>query len=841
MRFVRWIELIALDVRYGIRQLVKAPMVTVAVVLSLAVGIGANTAIFRLVDAAILRPLPVPDPGSLVVIQWSNEDGFPQYVSHISGDAQNTPGGGMIGSSFPALMIRRLAGEPSGLEAIVGISDPDEVAAAVGTGPAEQVDLQYVSANFFEGMKVTPVLGRPFLEQEDRVGELPALIVSHRFWMSRLGGSASAVGRALRVNDVTGRIVGVAPPGFFGMRAGQWTDLYAPLAARSVLDRTPAETTPEDPTNWWVRAVGRLAEGVPESAATARLSGLFRSQVAELAGPDAGSLPALVPSPGRRGFDSLDDQSQTALWLLLLLVALLLLIVCANVANLLLARSESRQHDCAVRLTLGAPASRLFRQQLIESMLLALIGGAAGLMLGFALSNVIHDLFETARDASNAFALQTDLRVVGFTVAISTAAAVLFGLTPALRAARSEPSARLNMSSRSITGTRLRGPRALVSAQLALCLGALVAAGLLGRSLHRLAAVDLGFDPENLVYATVNPSLSGYPAERVEGYLADVQSELEALPGVTAVSRLERRPLEGGGRFSPVNIPGRPRAEGFDPAFVVSVNSVGPEMLETLAIPLLAGRNLSRDGSGVVVDERFADRFFEGQNALGRRFGIGGPGNDDQYEIVGIARNTVSLQLRADPLPTLYVPLAAQSSPATHFAVRAAVDPDRLLGAIRTAVSSVDASVPLMEVHTQTELLDRMLRTERLLAFLSGGFGLVATALGAIGLAGLLSYAVARRTSEIGLRMALGAAPGGMVRMVMQDSLKMVMTGLLVGLPCAYGIARLLASNLYEIAPLDPATMAASVLALLAISLAAAFIPARRAASTDPIAALREE
>jgi hypothetical protein len=336
--------------------------------------------------------------------------------------------------------------------------------------------------------------------------------------------------------------------------------------------------------------------------------------------------------------------------------------------------------------------------------------------------------------------------------------------------------------------------------------------------------------------------LSDFPAEGIESYLTDVQRSLEALPGIVSVSRLATRPLQGGGSTTGANIPGRPRAAGFDPAFAVNVNSVGPEAFETLGIRLRSGRTVDRAGNGVVVDQRFADRFFDGEDVLGRRFGTGAPSNDAEYEIVGVAENVVSYQLRSEPLPMFYVPHAgARAAGPTHFAVRTIGDPELLLGSIRTAVSSVDSSVPLTDLRTQTELLDRMLRSERLLAFLSAGFSVIATGLAAIGLAGLLAYTVARRTGEIALRMALGAAPGRMVTMVMRDSIKLVTAGLLVGIPCAYGIAKLLESSLYELAPADPATMTASVLTLLAVSLGAAFLPALRAAKTAPRAALRED
>ncbi len=843
MRFSTLLESIYSDICFGLRQFLKTPTLTLAVVFSLAIGVGANTAVFTLLDAAILKPLPVADPDRLLVIEWSNADGFPTFVDSLRGSTTRAPEGGMVGSSISAPMHRALARESSAFEAILGIADADEVSSAVGVSSAEPVDLQYVSSNFFQALNVPVAPGRAFSQEDDRVGQMPAVVVSDRYWRSRLDGSPSAVGRILRVNGIEVRVIGVAPPGFFGLSVGQWTDLYAPLASRALLDRSPDGRDAEDPATWWVRQVAVLSAAVPESAAVAELNGLFRNQVAVIAGAGAeASLPELRAVPGGQGIEGANRQLRTALWLLMLLVGLLLLVVCANVANLLLARSEGRLRETAVRLALGATPSRIFQQQLIESVMLAFAGGAVGATLGFVLSMIIHDLFQVGRSASDLFALQMDSRVAGFGIALSMAAALLFGLSPALRAARAYRRTSLGSHSRSISVATLRGPKLLVSAQLALCLAALVAAGLLGRSLQGLTRVDLGFDPKGLVYATVNPSLSDFPPEGTEGYLSDVQRALEAVPGVSSVSQLASRPLQGGGSTTGANIPGNPRPAGFDPAFAVNMNSVGPEAFETLGIRLRSGRSVDRSGDGVVVDQRFAERFFGSEDVIGRRFGTGAPTNDDQYEIVGIAQNALALQLRTEPLPMLYVPhTGARAAGATHFAIRTVQDPELLFGAIRTAVSSVNSSVPLTELRTQEELLDRMLRSERLLAFLSAGFSVITTALAAIGLAGLLAYAVARRTGEIGLRMALGAAPGRMLTMVMRDSMKVIVAGLVVGIPGAYGIAKLLESSLFELAPADPVTMTASILTLLTVSLIAAFLPALRAAKTAPSAALRDD
>jgi predicted permease len=841
MRLSALFESIFADMRFGARQFLKTPTLTLSVILSLAIGVGANTAVFTLLDSAILKPLPVPNADRLTLIEWSNANGFPSFVEGIRGSSRRTAEGGIASSSVSAPLYRELA-RGSKFQAVIGIAAPDEVSAALGSMSPEPTSLQYVSANFFQGLGVPVALGRGFVPEDDRAGEVPAVVVSDRYWRNRLGGSPSALGETLRVNGFDVRIVGVAQPGFFGLSVGQWTDVYAPLASRAVLDRSPGGATAEDPSSWWVQQLAVRSPDMAEAEAMAELNALFRNQVAELAGAGADvALPVLSSASAEQGIEGANDQLRTALWLLMLLVAVLLLIVCANVANLLLARSEGRLRESAVRLALGATSSRIFRQQLIESVMLALLGGVVGVAIGYLLSLYVHDLFQVGRNPSDFFALQIDTRVGGFALALSFATALLFGLAPAVRAARAYRRGNLGSQSRSISLATLRGPKMLVSVQLALCLGALVAAGLLGRSLQGLTSVDLGFDPQRLVYATVNPSLSNYPGEGIEGYLSDVQRSLEALPGVVAVSRLATRPLQGGGVTTGANIPGRPRATaGFDPAFAVNLNRVGLEAFETLGITLRTGRSVDRTVSGVVVDQRFAERFFGSEDVIGRRFGVGAPTNNDQYEIVGVAQNVVAYQLRTEPLPMFYAPYdsAAATGP-THFAIRTMQDPAMMLDAIRAAVTSVSGAVPLTELRTQTELLDRMLRSERLLAFLSAGFSVIATVLAAIGLAGLLVYAVARRAGEIGLRMALGAAPGQMVAMVVGDSLKLVIAGFALGIPCAYGVGKALESSLYELAPADPFTLAAATIVLIVIAIVAAFLPAMRAAKTAPSEALR--
>ena len=520
MSIIQWLESAIADARYGFRQLRSAPLLVVAVVLSLTLGLGASTAIFALVDAAILKPLPIAEPDRLVILEWTADD-FPPGVNNLNGEFRRVESGKRQGSSIAASLYRRLAREQTGFAALVGVGAyPDAVALAVDGAPAEQGAIQYVSDNYFQVLGVEPPVGRAFLSGEDQVGHEPVVIISHRLWLKRFAGDRGVIDRSIRINSVPARIVGVAPPGFFGTRAGQWPDAYAPLAIK------PAFTAPagaavraEDDTNWWVRVVARLRPDVPEPAATARIAAQFRG----LATPpgvevDPGKVPELAAFPGRRGFASLGERDTDALWTLLLLVGVLLLIVCANVANLLLSRSVARHHESAMRLALGATRARVFRQHLIEGAMLSLVGGAAGLFVGEALAQSIHVLFQTGRDASNAFDLHIDRRVVLYTALLSLASAFLFGLAPAWRAARTSFGDAIKAQTRSIAVGRLRLPRALVAIQIALCLAALVAAGLLGRSLARLKSIDIGFDREGMAYASVSPSRAGYPSDRISDY-----------------------------------------------------------------------------------------------------------------------------------------------------------------------------------------------------------------------------------------------------------------------------------------------------------------------------------
>jgi len=846
---VAWIESCAQDVRYGWRQMRRAPVLTLAVLLSLTIGIGANTAIFSLLDAAILKPLPVPDAKQLRILEWTN-DGYPPGLENINGDT-TIAAGRFRASSVGANVYRRLARQQTAFDALVGFADPVPAALALDSSSAEQVSLQYVSANFFQGLEVA-ILGQPFRDEDDRVGAEPVAIVSNRYWIGRLGGDPSAIGRAIRINNVPTRIVGVAPPQFFGVHPGQWSDVYAPLAARVAFRPTEraADARGENDRDWWIRQIGRLKPGLTDEAARAALDPIFRGLASETTGSvDEKKIPALVVEPGARGLAALTPRDTSALWILMALVTVLLFIVCTNVANLLLSRAVARQRESAVRLALGAGRLRLLRQHAIEIGMIAIVGGASGLALGYVLAHGIHALFETGRDASYSFDLHLSARVLWFTAGSATLTAILFGLAPAIRGARADLHDVLKAQSRGIVGSRLRGARLLASVQVGLCLAAIVAAALLARSLQTIERVDVGFDRDNLAYVSVNPWQAGYTAERMPAYLDRARDELARIPGVVQVAPLEVRLLSGSGNAAGVVVPGRVTR----PSDHANFNHVGEHAFETLGIPLVAGRafepaDRQPNSQAVIVDERFARLFFPDRSPLGGRFGFNQK-DPERYEIVGVVGDTFYNNLRNAPQAVVFLPyywsstagIGGASTGPVNFAVRARIDAGQLAQAARAALASVDPAVPMSDFQTQTHLIDRILRTERLLGFISGAFGLLALTLVGIGLGGFLMYAVARRTNEIGIRMALGATRSVVIRDVLTEALVMVGAGVALGLPTAYAMATALRSQLFEIQPVDPLAIAGALAGLMLTAVAATLIPARRAAAVDPLIALRAE
>jgi len=843
-----WLECLLRDLRYGLRQLCRTPALTLVVVFSLALGIGANSAIFSLVDAALLKPLPVRNPEALRVIEWSSDRGWPEDLCHmLTGDSNGGPDGPLRGSSIAPRIYRELAAKQEGFAALIGFSDPDLSGVAFGSRAAEQIQLQYVSVNFFQELGRLPQLGRTFSASDDRAGAPPVAIISDRLWRSRFAGQENVLGQTLRVNSIPVQIIGVASPGFFGVQIGEWVDLYTPLSAldalspRVKLDKLLSEAD----TYWWVRQAGRLKPGINEGQAIQQASALFQHLVVpENIRVSPGKVPKLVASQGERGFDPVGTDKARALWILLLLVGLILLIVCANVANLLLSRAVVRQRESAVCLALGAGRFRLIRQYLVESLILALAGGALGLFLSHVLAEGIHSFIRSNLNIGG-FDLHVDGRILFYTAGLSLVTVLLFGLAPAWQLVRTSVNDALKAHGRTFAAGRLRMPRMLVVLQIGLSLVVLIAAGLLGRSLTNLKTTDIGFNRENLIYVTVNPWSAGYKPEQVPQYSDRFRASLAAIPGVLKVAAIQERPLSGGANATSVNIPGQVFRE--DDAHAVLINSVSDGLFETLEIPLLAGRtfragDLSPKSDAVIVDNRFVERFYSRRNPLGEQFGSG-PKPTEQYRIVGVVKNSSYNTLREAPHPVMYRPSSTALWPGfnLNFVIRSNADTRQLAGTIRRYAAAIDPSVPVIEIKTQTALIDHLLLTDRLLSILSSAFGMLALILSAIGLIGLLVYAVARRTNEIGVRMALGASQGDVERLVLGDSFRLVAAGICVGLPGAYLIGRLLKHTLFNLQPADPVTAGLSLAILATVAALSAWLPAHRAAHIDPIVALREE
>ncbi len=833
------------DIKYGLRQMRKGPLFSVVLVLSLALGIGANSAIFSLVDAALLRALPVPDAQALRLIEWRNH-GFPgELCNMMTGDSKGDESG-MQGSSVSSRVYRELAQQQHGFASLIGFSDASMAAVAMNKQAAEQFRLQYVSANFFSGLGVPLQVGQPFSWREDRAGQPPVVILSDRFWRKRFAGRPDVVGQVLRVNNVPVEVAGVAGAGFFGLQIGEWVDLYAPLAAQaalspeSKLDRSFSDTD----LYWWVRMMGRLRPEVTEAQARAELAALFKRLVVP-AGVHVESekVPKLIALPGQRGVDPMRADESRALWILFLLVGLILLIVCANVANLLLSRAVVRQRESAVCLALGAGRFRLFRQYLTESVMLAGAGGGAGLLLGYLLAQALHAFIRADMNIGG-FDLHLSGQVLGFTCAVSLATAVVFGVAPAYMLTRASVNDALKANSRTVAGGRLRMPRLLVIAQIALSFAVLVAAGLLNRSLANLRRVDLGFNRANLVYVSVNPWSAGYAVEQVRGYVERMRGALASVPGVWRVATVELRPLSGDLVASTVNVPGR----SYRQTDTASVNEVGEGFFETLGIPLLAGRtfearDMNKSSNAVIVDEQFARQFYGGRMPVGEQFGTSGPALTEPYRIVGVVKQSRANSVREAKYPAMFRPSATASHPGGRvtFVLRTGLEAGQVARAFRRVSATIDPAIPVIAIETQTQLVNALLRSERLLSVFSGAFGLVALILSSTGLFGLLAYMVARRRNEIGVRIALGASRHHVAAMVTRDAFVLLTLGLAAGLPGAVVIGQMLKHTLFNLHPLDPITGLLGLATMAAIAGLSSWIPARRAARIDPMAALRQD
>jgi predicted permease len=821
------VETAGRDLRYAVRTLRRAPGFTAIAVITLALGIGANSAIFSVINALMLRPLPVDRPEELVALAATYGDSTEAAFSYAA--------------------YRQFADEGAAVIDPVAVSRTDRVALTMN-GATDTVTHKRVSGNYFTVLGVPPAAGRTLLGTDDRLprGE-PVAVLSHAYWTARLGRDAGVVGRQLRLNGMAYTVVGVARQGFVSESAGEAPDVWTPLTAQA----TPAWVWTGHSTTW-LRILARRKAGIPVEQAQARLELVYArirtDMAADIGQPEFRQAvldSRLAVSAARGGTPRLRDNFGRPLQILMGIVGLVLIIACANVASLVLARSAVRRREMAVCLAIGAARMRLVRQLLAETLLLAACGSAVGLLLAFWGTSALAAL--ASRTAlSISIDLRPDLRVLTFTVVIAGAAAVLFGLLPALRSSRLDPLAALKHaggSGRSIL--RLPLGRTLVVTQVAVSVVLLVTAGLFTRSLMKLDAVDTGLDTDQVLVLLLTPLADEAPvapATRRDLYRR-LLARAESVPGVRAAS------VSFTGLFNEGTWGNLITVEGFAPPTGprprTFANAVSHRYFEVVGLDVVSGRGFTvRDDESAprvtIVNRAFARQFFGSMDPVGKRVGLGAPARE-MMEVVGVIEDAKYVELRERDRPMLYVPFTQLDQNLRSMEVRTAGPPAAVASRLRQELGGVDPRVAVLAAVELREQVDASIVTERLIARLSAGFGLVALALAAIGLYGLTAYVTAQRTGEIGIRMALGGNRRAVRWLIVRNVLLLVTAGALIGLPIALGAARLMESQLYQVGPADPAALTASVATLALAALLAGYIPARRAARVDPLVALRCE
>ena len=847
---------VSLDVRYALRKLRQNPVVTLVAVASLALGIGANTAIFTLVDALLLRALPVRNPQELVVLGLNPKDkrtsfNYPDY-RYVRDRGQ----------SYAGLVAVSNGGRA------VGFRLPSQ------EGASQLAAVSMVSGNYFDVLGVQPAAGRLFKPTDnEKEGAHPFVVLSYAFWKRALAGDNGIVGRDVLVNGMRFQVIGVAQQGFHGAIVGVTPDIYMPIVMFKALN--PAAVWWNTRHMWWLTVMGRLKPGVTRDSAQAEWNVMWH----QILDSDPEKRPPAawdteyklnntgVVIPGATGASWMRRQTEKPLLILQVTTALVLLIACANVANLLLARAAARRKEIAVRLAVGAGRGRLMTQMLTESVLLGVLGGLAG--LGFAWLGVSTLLRFFPREAFPLdLHLSPDVRVLGFAFALSVLTGLVFGFAPALRASRPDVSAALKAGAGASDGGRTSRwdlHRSLVSLQVALSLLLLAGAALFVRTLVNLRAVDLGLRAERLLFLSNNINQLGYQPQRERMFDERLRDEVLRLPGVLSASLSAISPLGQSRWNSDVQVEGyrwRPDERPY-----LDLNLVAPRYFETTGIPIVLGRDFQDSDNApalperattvpgpdedtnvpgpprvVIVNEAFARKFFPGQSALGKRLCMGDKWKPDRTaEIVGVARDAQYFDPRKPVEPMIYQPRYREQAGYSELSVRTSGEPTPLVETIRQKVRGIDAAVSIVEWRTMEENVDRAFVTERTVATLGGFFGIVALLLAAIGLYGVMAQAVTRRTREIGIRVALGAEARRVMAMVLRDALWMVAVGAVAGIPASLLLTRLAESLLFGVKPNDPLTLVAAATLLVAVTAVAAFLPARRATRVDPMIALRDE
>ena len=829
------------DFRYSWRTLRRSPLFAMVAILSLALGIGANTAIFTLIDQIVLRRLPVTDPDSLVMLY--------QRGSH------NGSNMGMRMHSYPIYQDYQEKAAP-----LSEVLCRRLVNASISVdNQTERVDAEMVSGNFFTMLGVKPAVGRVFSsEEDDRIYQgHPVVVLSYDYWSTRFARDPKVVGKKVLVNNYPMTVAGVSAAGFAGLDPTQSPQIRVPILMKEAMLPEWTWFHPDDRRARWVQVFARLKPGYTPESAQAPLQGLFH-QIREYEAtlPAAAKWSAysreqflkgtLHVERAATGYSGLRNEFSGALMVLMGMVGLVLLIACANVANLLVARAFARQKEISVRLSLGASRGRLVRQLLVESMVLSLGGGAAGVALAFAMTK---GLLALVPAEGNPLLIRPnpDGRILLFTLGVTVLTGLVFGLVPALRASRWDLWTSLKDTVGSIAGPAggswfLR--KGLIAAQVALSFLLLFGAGLFVRSLQNLRTTDPGFrEMDNLVTFQLSPALIGYDAPRVVHFYQELLDNLRAVPGIRSAGLATVPVLHGWEWDNRMSVEGHQAKDGED--MQAFMNSVSPGYFQTMGLPLVEGRDFNsldvkKDPKVAIVNRRFARHFFGERSAVGRHIGSGGgPDVKLDTEIVGVAADSLYEGPREGVRRQVFIPNWGNASAA--FYARTSVGSETAYKAVRSEVRKLDASLPVYELKTLEAQLDQTLLTERLIALLSAGFGMLATLLAAVGLYGIMASVVARRTKELGVRLALGAQRSSVIWLVMKEVLLLLVIGLGVGVPSGLALGHLVASQLFGVQPRDPAIAAATIALLAVVSAAAGMIPARRASRIDPILALRFE